>query len=143
MGDLKQTETLLFKLFNDQKNHIFKFIENSQCGMKKALFLIYLNDGPLYAADISYSLEISMARTTVLLQKLEKKNLIIKELDERDKRKSHIKLTEEGCKEVETQLSEIYKLVSFLNKNIGFEKLYTFIDILKEINHKIEEYGEV
>lgn len=143
MNDLQQTQTLLFKLFNDQKNHIFKFIENSQCGMKKALFLIYLSEEPLYALDISNSLEISMARTTILLQKLEKKNFIIKEVDKEDKRKAYIKLTEEGYKEVEDQLSKIYKLVDFLTLNIGFEKLYTFIDILKEINHKIEEYGEV
>ncbi|MBQ6817279.1 MAG: transcriptional regulator [Bacilli bacterium] len=139
----EQTNALLSKLFNEQKNHMFSLIENSQCGMKKALFLIYLSDHPLCAHDIGNSLNISMARTTVLLQKLEKKNYIKREIDSNDKRRIFIKLTEEGIKNVENYKNHIYKIAKYLNEKIGYEKLYTFIDIMKDINQKLEEYGEV
>ena len=138
-----QTEMLLNKLFNEQKNYIFKFIEDSQCGMRKLLFLLYLSNKPLSLADIAIKLQISMARVTVLLQKLEKKDLVIKEMDAVDKRKFIIKLTELGIKEVEEHKNEIYKFVNYLVDKIGYDKLFNFIDSLKEINHHIEEYCEV
>ena len=138
-----QTEMLLNKLFNEQKNYIFKFIEDSQCGMRKLLFLLYLSNKPLCLADIASELQISMARVTVLLQKLEKKDLVVKEMDAVDKRKFIIKLTESGIKEVEEHKNEIYKFVNYLVDKIGYDKLFNFIDSLKEINHHIEEYCEV
>lgn len=143
MENNKNADALLYKLFDDQKNQMFNLMENTQCGMRKALFLMYLNTGPLCAADVGYSLGISMARTTVLLQKLEKKNFITKEIDLADKRKTYLKLTKEGINEVENHKNRIYAILNHLIDTIGYEKLDNFIDLLKMINNKIEEYGEV
>lgn len=142
MNQKEQIDILLMKLFNEQENHIFKFVEDSQCGMNKALLYIYFHNEPLCAQDLGNSLDISMARTTVLIQKLEKKRLIVKEISPKDHRKTYIKLTLEGIKEIEKLKTKTYMMASLLVDKIGFEKLYTFLDILKEINQTFEENKE-
>ena len=105
----------------------------------KGLFLIlrYIDDsdGEVIAEDIREHLQISSARVSIALNTLFLKKFITRKRSSLDKRKTIIKITEEGkkalYKEKERVISNIDKLISSLSDEEQEEFLYLISKIVK------------
>lgn len=73
-------------------------VENSVSARGEASVLLFLSqtEGEVLAGQIARSLELSASRGTNILNSLEKKGLVQRRSDSRDKRKVYISLTQEG-----------------------------------------------
>lgn len=117
-------------------------INKEPCHMNnqvKGLFLIlrYIDDseGEVIAEDIREHLQISSARVSIALNTLFLKKFITRKRSSLDKRKTIIKITEEGkkalYKEKERVISNIDKLISSLSDEEQEEFLYLISKIVK------------
>ena len=117
-------------------------INKEPCHMNnqvKGLFLIlrYIDDsdGKVIAEDIREYLHVSSARISIALSTLSLKKYITRKRSSLDKRKTIIKITEEGkkalYKENERVISNIEKLISSLSDDEQKEFLYLITKIIK------------
>ena len=110
-------------------------VEESQKGVNFMIFYLgYYNDKEIFAGDIANQLECSTARVTALINRLEKKNIIIKEHDLVDKRKTRVRLTEIGLAEYEARTKIFKEYLSRILETIGKEELDKFLTTLSIIN---------
>ena len=98
-GDLMFKEnnaTILFNLLYDFKNKLKGILTGDKdCGMISVLRFLY-EKGQGFANQISKDLSISRARLSSIIKKLQKKDFVNVKLDEFDKRKMMLNLTENG-----------------------------------------------
>ncbi len=109
---------------------------------------LYKNECEVSSKEISDKLNVSSARMTILLKKLEKDNIIVIEPSKHDARSINVKLTDHGnmkSKEIEDSfIMCIDKLLDIF----GYDELCTLldkVDILRNIfneNLKIDLKGE-
>lgn len=78
-----------------------KEITNTEIGLIATIKFLYKVKTDVTSKDISDALHVSSARMTILLKKLEKGNLVIKEQSKKDARSINIKLTEHGTKKAQ------------------------------------------
>lgn len=104
------------------------------CGMNAVLFLLNCNEF-LYAIDISKKLQISRARLSKLIAKLIFKKYAICLIDEQDKRKSKIFITEKGKEYIEHENYTFYSKISTLYDKIGLKGVKN----IKSLANDIEE----
>ncbi len=97
------------------------------------LFLISRCGGSAIPSDISAHTGVSTARVAATLKSLERKGLIMREIDSEDRRKVQIKITEAGEAEVRMNynklLNNTVEMLSFLGEKDASE----FIRIKKRI----------
>ncbi len=97
------------------------------------LFLISKSGGTAIPSDISAYTGVSTARVAATLKSLERKGLIIREIDSEDRRKVQITITEAGKADVEMNynmlLNRTIEMLSFL----GEKDANDFIRIKKRL----------
>lgn len=87
----------------------------------------------VYSGDLAKALGISTARMSAILNSLSKSDLIIREDDLKDKRKTIVKLTNKGKKELEERKQSINaKLNSFVSR-LSEDEIETFFAIIQKI----------
>ncbi|HEV7351215.1 MarR family winged helix-turn-helix transcriptional regulator [Telluribacter sp.] len=77
-----------------------------------------------------------------MLKNLEERGLIRREVHETDKRFVHIMLTEEGRRKREMAREGVLTFNNMIREKIPLEKLVVFLDVIKEINHMVEEENQ-
>ena len=133
----------LVNLIENNDNTIaFKFYDFFDATKRGAYFVLnYLvkHNKEVISADLSNSLNVSTARMTKLLQKLEKKNLILKQKSIADARKIIVTITEKGKKMLSNLKEMMLQLIDKLIEEIGEEKFEKFILLSSEIQNTINE----
>lgn len=112
-----------------------------------ALLEIHFCDG-ITPSILSKRLSITIPNTSRCLQQLEESNCVVKIKDEKDKRITHLKLTEKGLKVVREHAKRMDELV--LNKlgKLDIEEMIKFSDALLTVKelldklHAIENTGK-
>lgn len=77
-----------------------------------------------------------------MLKSLEEKKLIRREVNGSDKRFVRILLTEEGKARREQAREGVISFNQMVREKIPLEKLVVFFDVIKEINHMVEEENQ-
>lgn len=102
--------------------------------------------GNIKAADLSELLELSRPSITRILNDLERKGLITRNIDKNDRRRVHIELTNSGLKALETANSRLLHIAERLVVSLGdsdTDKLIELIDKLTGIYKEMaDESGE-
>ncbi len=117
---------------------------NGIMGTLAVIKYLYKREGAVTSKQISDELHVSSARMTVLLKKLEKDNIIVKEPSKEDARAINIKLTEHGIKKSKEIEESFHLCIEKLLDIFGLEELTKLLnnmgilrDVFKE-NLKID-----
>lgn len=139
MNKREQALNVMKKLRECKPTHIFKNVSDMDTGMTFVLIFLSENSGDVYASTISENMNISRARVTVLLKKMESKGLIEKNVSNLDARIEVIKTTEYGKEQSnllkEKALSNIIKVID----EVGFNELNQFLSTAGRIKDILEE----
>ena len=90
------------------------------------------------AGEISRYLHVSTARVAVLLKKMEARSLIERISDERDARKSVIRLSAHGAEVSEQMLRELNRQLAEVIDRIGLDRVKEFIAVSGEIRAVVQ-----
>lgn len=84
--------------------------------------------------EISEKMNISTARVATALNLLEEKQLIVREIDQLDRRRITVKLTEEGNLQAKTIIDNILDKSADIFRQLGEEETNNLMRIIKKIS---------
>ncbi len=123
----------------EQDHKASRHIREPLGGEAFVLFQVANCEGTTTPSDISSSMGVSSARVAATLKNLEKKEMIIREVDKDDRRKIQIKITKKGIEEVEKNYNLLLNRTVEVVKFLGLDDASEFIRIKKRIvTRKIE-----
>ena len=129
----------VMNLLYDFKNKLKGILTGDKdCGMISVLRFLY-EKGQGFANQISQELSLSRARLSSIIKKLQKKDFVNVKLDEFDKRKMMLNLTENGFQYIVNLEEKRINSYSLFIKEIGDEKANKIIKSLSEINEVLKE----
>ena len=141
---------LLYSCLN-MRRQLNKLISNGDLSQGEYLVLrnIWLsnngmssNQGHIKAADLSDILKLSRPSITRILNDLERRGLITRNIDSEDRRSVKVELTEEGIEAIEKANRRILSIAERLVVSLGdsdTDKLIELIDKLTEIYKELFE----
>jgi MarR family transcriptional regulator, organic hydroperoxide resistance regulator len=92
-----------------------------------------------YASDIAPQLGMEQTSLTRLINSLEEKELIVRETDKEDRRKTLIRLTEKGIQQKNEAKQVVREFNRELEKRIGAAKVAAFFKTIDQIAEIAEE----
>lgn len=116
------------KLFNIVKSG------HGESGVLQILLENEKNKKPLSSGDICAKMQLSSGRTALTLKSLELKRLIVRRADEKDKRRTLVKLTEKGKALAESTAKEVSAAVNKIVEKLGEKQAAEFIGMLATIS---------
>lgn len=133
MASGEQIQILLEALQKATPSQLLQNIDDRTAGMRAILLYLAAGEEEVTASMISEYMQVSTARVTVLLKKMEAKGLIEKERDPEDNRRVKVTLSDRG-RELATQVQErIDAHVASMIDQIGMERMMEFAATAKEI----------
>jgi len=120
-----------------------KRINDSLHGEQFVLAYVAHHDGSVIPSDISAEMSISTARIAAALGSLESKGLITRRIDEKDRRRILVELTDAGREKEAEHAKGIMRVLVRMLENLGEADAIEFLRILKKVaEHPPEEYFE-
>jgi MarR family transcriptional regulator, organic hydroperoxide resistance regulator len=113
-----------------------------QFGITMAIGYVLLNidlDEGTPATKIGPLLGMEPRSLVRMLKNLEERGLIRREIDGNDKRFVRIYLTEAGKEKREMAREGVIQFNNLIRENIPLDKLVTFFEVIKDINHLVED----
>ena len=120
---------------------LFKTIDNEDKGIRFVLAYLNKNQGGVIAKELADKMNISTARISVLIKKMDSQKLIKKAGDKSDSRKVIIKLTAKGKQIANMNYEEVVKAHEKLIEEISANDLKTYIKISKKIKNTLNEFA--
>lgn len=108
-------------------------------GEKMVMTLISKNGGSTYPKNIQEAMGISSARVAKIFNNLEAKNLITREADKKDKRKTLVSLTENGNKYVSLEKQKMDFAITTMFELLGNQDSEEFVRIIEKIETNLPE----
>lgn len=107
---------------------------HGESGVLQILLENEKNKKPLSSGDICAKMQLSSGRTALTLKSLELKRLIVRRADEKDKRRTLVKLTEKGKAFAESTAKEVSAAVNKIVEKLGEKQAAEFIGMLATIS---------
>ena len=126
--DLSKEFLQAFYQFHKKKTH--KKINNAMHGEAFVLQYIAQFDNTAVPGDIENAMNVSSARITTLLNGLENKGLISRQIDSIDRRRILIKLTPAGEEQAAENMRQLLDLTSEILEYLGEEDANNFVRII-------------
>ncbi len=139
MDHRKEIIDLLREIYTCSPRKFFRQIDGSQQGINFVLAFLVKADGKVTPGDIAKGLNVSTARIAVILNKMEKNNLIIRHTSTEDARQIEVEITPEGITRAAEIRKQILKKIDILLDKVGYEELREFILISQKIKNALEE----
>jgi len=115
-------------------------------GERQVLFYLYKNSGEqVMPSEIAKYTDTSTARIATILNNLEEKGLVTREISREDRRKILVGITGKGRETADAQRQKALNHVAKILREMGDEKAEAFVDSLTEffdIGIKIAEQEE-
>lgn len=127
--------SLAFFLKKSSKE-LFNIVKSGhgESGVLQILLENEKNKKPLSSGDICAKMQLSSGRTALTLKNLELKRLIVRRADEKDKRRTLVKLTEKGKALAESTAKEVSAAVNKIVEKLGEKQAAEFIGMLATIS---------
>ncbi|OMI26537.1 MarR family transcriptional regulator [Bacillus haynesii] len=119
----------------------FPSVEWKKTEAKALMFLNEENGEGKMASEISRALHVTSPFVTQLLNRMEKKGLVLRRMDEDDKRIVRIFLTDEGKKAADDALKGLNRWFLQLSRFLGEDESRQFADLILKLSEFIE-HGE-
>lgn len=110
----------------------------SIAGEEGVLLCIHSSEHKILVGEIARELELTPARTTNIINVLEKKGYVFRENDQADKRKVYISLSEDGKRHIADKYEEALYKYGVLFERLGEQDSREYFRILGRI-HEITE----
>lgn len=127
--------SLAFFLKKSSKE-LFNIVKSGhgESGVLQILLENEKNKKPLSSGDICAKMQLSSGRTALTLKSLELKRLVVRRADEKDKRRTLVKLTEKGKALAESTAEEVSAAVNKIVEKLGEKQAAEFIGMLATIS---------
>ncbi|MDY4677015.1 MAG: winged helix DNA-binding protein [Candidatus Borkfalkiaceae bacterium] len=127
--------SLAFFLKKSSKE-LFNIVKSGhgESGVLQILLENEKNKKPLSSGDICAKMQLSSGRTALTLKSLGLKRLIVRRADEKDKRRTLVKLTEKGKVLAESTAKEVSAAVNKIVEKLGEKQAAEFIGMLATIS---------
>lgn len=129
----KLAEEFFYKSYQLKKNAHQQMIDESLQG--EMFTLLYLKDqkGFVLPGEISTKMNISTARVANILNTLENKDFIIREIDKIDRRRILVSLTQQGEEKAEEHSKMIITQIAKMLEILGEEDAKSFVRITSKL----------
>jgi len=108
-------------------------------GEKAILHYLSHHQEEVIAGDLSKALDVSTARIAAVLNRLEQKNYIVRNIDDIDKRKVYVSLTKTGKEYLLASREQVIKLMAKLIEEVGEAKIYEHIMLHSRIKRIMKQ----
>ncbi len=108
-------------------------VDESLKGERFVMYYLYINNQRGLPSKISDKMGISTARVAVILNRLEDRNLILRTIDPKDRRRILIELTPEGHRLAEAEHKNVVEMVARMLKLLGDYDSQEFVRLIKKI----------
>ncbi len=108
-------------------------------GQNVILFALERSENGLSPGELSHLLNVGSGRIANVLLAFEKANLITREVDQRDRRKTIVKITESGKKYASSQKETFERFVQTAVETLGDENFSLFLDLYGKLAEKMVE----
>lgn len=139
MGKREDAQEMLHKLRACRSKSVFGKIDESQKGIGFVLVYLQESDHEVIAGELAKKLNVSTARISALLRKMEKNGLIVRYRSPADARQTVVEITEEGNVYVDKMKEQILMKMELLLEKVGKEDMEEFIRISRKINEAFDE----
>lgn len=121
----KKVLELSFKLHHDLPPKRMSSLTEGEKGILGLLFHQYPK--AQYSGDLAILMKVGTGRIGNALKSLEAKNLIVREIDDQDKRKVLVSLTDEGYQWIKNKMEKANHFIETVIEEYGVDKFETFI----------------
>lgn len=126
-------------LHKNRPKNIIDEIKNQEIGSIAVIKYLYKSEDKVKSIDISRFLGISSARMTIILKKLENKNLIERIDSSLDGRAKYIQLTEKGFKFADKIKKDMQIIAGKIVDEFGLEEFEKTINNLNKLDEILTE----
>lgn len=131
----------IFETLTKRKKYIGELSSNISQGESGVLLYLLNTNSNVSQSELSENLGVTMPRIVALINTLQKKELIEKNLDSNDKRKSIISITNKGKDNIIKRKKDAIKFIENVIKELDEQEIEQYIAISKKIeriSNKIE-----
>jgi len=133
MDDTKLTMALIENLLSLVRTSLQKQFGQFVRGESYILNNLLKRSDAALPSELSADMGISTARVAVILNNLENKEYITREMDSSDRRKILVRLTEKGKMRIVDEHKQLFENTRFVIREIGEEDAHELIRILQKI----------
>ena len=131
--------TALEKIITSDNFSTFERITRISRGEIFVLKILLFNNGTSTPTDISETMKSTKGRISAILNSLEKKGFIDREIDKDNRRNIIVTLTNSGKDYVMKELQECYKIVSHVFEELGEKDSKKFVELTERVFHLMNE----
>lgn len=114
------------------KEHVLNRFNVYSHGEHQVLFYLYKNSGEaVVPSDIAQYTNTSTARIATILNNLEEKGMITREISRQDRRKILVAITDKGRKNAEIMRCEFVEMIAKVLEEMGEERATNFVENFK------------
>lgn len=124
-------------------HHVFENTEMDQRGMNYVIKYLIEHDGISYTHELAREMNISTARVSNLINKLEAKSFVKRRTSKEDARKTIIEVTEAGRMHQQMLVDKLYQTFSMMIDEIGMDELNRFLDTLERLNNLMCKHEKI
>ena len=138
MSTREDAKAFLIKLCSCMPRSCYSKLEATQRGYGFILDYLEQTDGEMSTRDFAEKLNVSPARITALLNKMEKSGFITRRTSSKDARRIIIEITPEGIAFVDNLREQTLSKVAQMLDRVGKENIETYIKISQQIKEAME-----
>ena len=138
MSTREEAKAFLVKLCSCMPRSCYSKLEATQRGYGFILDYLEQTGGEMSTRDFAEKLNVSPARITALLKKMEKSGLITRRPSSKDARRIIIEITPAGIAFVDNLREQTLSKVAQMLDRVGKENIETYIKISQQIKEAME-----
>jgi len=138
-GYVNESVTALEKIITSDNFNAFERITRISRGEIFVLKILLFKDGTSTPTEISEAMKSTKGRISAILNSLEKKGFIGREIDKDNRRNIIVTLTDSGREYVTNELQECYKIVSHVFEELGEKDSRKFVELTERVFQLMNE----
>lgn len=138
-GYVNESVTALEKIITSDNFNAFERITRISRGEIFVLKILLFKDGTSTPTEISEAMKSTKGRISAILNSLEKKGFIGREIDKDNRRNIIVTLTDSGREYVTNKLQECYKIVSHVFEELGEKDSRKFVELTERVFQLMNE----
>lgn len=141
MNERECAEKFFWIMMHCKKN-LSQIPQDCSQGETGVLSYLAFEQNKITPSELSENIGVSLPRMVSVLNALEVKKLIIKNIDNIDKRKTIVEITEQGKKVVENKKEEAISKISKILEKLEDEEVNEYLRLIEKILKIIEDIQE-
>lgn len=138
-GYVNESIATLERILTSDNFSVFERITRISRGEIFVLKILLFNNGTSSPTEISEAMKSTKGRISAILNSLEKKGFIGREIDKDNRRNIIVTLTESGRDYVMKELQECYRIVAHVFEELGEEDSKKFVELTERVFHLMNE----